>query len=59
MKKKDFDDLITSIRQAGMIRREEKLRTDWTDAAKSCHESGEDGLLDDPTPTSFDEDEWE
>jgi len=34
-------------------------RADWAEAAKCVHERQEDGLLDAPTPTRFDETEWE
>lgn len=34
-------------------------RAEWADAAKLLHQRGEDGLLDEPTPTRFDETEWE
>ena len=34
-------------------------RTGWAEAAKRVHERGEDRLLDEPTPTRFDETEWE
>lgn len=34
-------------------------RADWAEAAKLLHERGEDGLLDEPTLTRFDESEWE
>ena len=33
-------------------------RAGWADAAKLVRERGEDGLLDPPTPTHFDETEW-
>jgi antitoxin MazE len=33
-------------------------RSGWTEAAKSLRMRGEDGLLDPPTPTRFDETEW-
>jgi antitoxin MazE len=33
-------------------------RSGWTEAAKSLRMRGEDGLLDPPTPTRFDEMEW-
>ncbi|MGO9567280.1 MAG: AbrB/MazE/SpoVT family DNA-binding domain-containing protein [Desulfomonilaceae bacterium] len=36
-----------------------KPRSGWADAAKRMRESDEDLLLDPPTPTSFDEREWE
>jgi len=34
-------------------------RADWAPAAELLHQRGEDGLLDEPTPTRFDETEWE
>lgn len=34
-------------------------RAGWSDAARRLHESGEDRLIDQPTPTRFDEEEWE
>lgn len=34
-------------------------RAEWAAAAKLLHQRGEDGLLDEPTPTRFDETEWE
>lgn len=34
-------------------------RSGWAEAAKLAHERGDDGLLDEPTPTQFDETEWE
>ena len=36
-----------------------KPRTSWAAAARRLHERGEDGLLDEPTSTRFDETEWE
>ena len=33
-------------------------RDGWADAARAMHEQHEDGLLDNPTPTAFDRDEW-
>ena len=33
-------------------------RVGWADAAKRMHEAGDDELLDEPTPTRFDEEEW-
>jgi antitoxin MazE len=35
------------------------LRSGWAAAAKSMRQHGEDRLLDPPTPTNFDEKEWE
>jgi len=33
-------------------------RAGWADAAAVVREKGDDGLLDEPMPTEFDEDEW-
>lgn len=33
-------------------------RAGWADAAKLVRKRGEDGLLEPPTPTHFDETEW-
>jgi antitoxin MazE len=33
-------------------------RAGWEEAAKRQRENGEDGLLDDPTPTAFDDEGW-
>lgn len=35
-----------------------RTREGWKDAAQLVRERGEDGLLDEPTPTDFDEAEW-
>ena len=34
-------------------------RAGWGEAARLVRERGEDGMLDEPTPTRFDETEWE
>lgn len=34
-------------------------RADWADAARLLFDRGESGMLDEPTPTRFEEDEWE
>jgi antitoxin MazE len=34
-------------------------RAGWEEAARLLRERGEDGLLDEPTPTQFDATEWE
>lgn len=34
-------------------------RAGWREAARLIRERGEDGMLDEPTPTRFDETEWE
>ena len=33
-------------------------RFGWAEAARRAHEGGQDRLLDDPTPTKFDREEW-
>lgn len=33
-------------------------RSGWAEAARAMEEHGEDALLDEPTPTTFDEEEW-
>lgn len=33
-------------------------RVGWADAAKRMHAAGDDALLDAPTPTRFDDEEW-
>jgi antitoxin MazE len=33
-------------------------RIGWADAAKRMHAAGDDRLLDEPTATKFDEDDW-
>lgn len=35
-----------------------RTRERWRDAARLVREREEDGLLDEPTPTAFDEAEW-
>ena len=34
-------------------------RAGWAEAARLARDRGEDRLMDDPTPTDFDESEWE
>lgn len=41
-----------------LVERRSATREDWEEAAKLLRERGEDGLLDEPTPTGFDESEW-
>lgn len=36
----------------------ESARAGWADAARILHERGDDGLLDEFTPTEFDEEGW-
>lgn len=41
-----------------MIEAVQAPRDGWAEAASLLRERGEDGLLDEPTPTGFDESEW-
>lgn len=47
------------VEGALIIKASRKPRANWADAARLIRERGEDGLLDEPTPTKFDETEWE
>ncbi len=40
------------------IERTSRPRAGWSEAASLLHVRGEDGLLDEPTTTEFDEAEW-
>ena len=42
-----------------VIRAARPPRTGWEEAARAMRERGEDKLLDPPTPTRFDQEEWE
>jgi len=37
----------------------DRPRASWAEAARQLAQRGEDHLLDAPTPTRFDEEEWE
>jgi hypothetical protein len=69
MNKRDFENLVASVKQAGKIKRGEmkasltickgsRPRARWAAAARRMHERGEDRLLDPTTATRFDEEEW-
>ena len=54
------DEVTLTVTEQGLvIESADNPRAGWAAAAALCHERGEDGLLDEPTPTSFDETEWE
>ena len=42
-----------------LIERVGEPRVGWAAAARELRDRGDDGLLDDPVPTVFDESEWE
>ena len=42
-----------------VIRSAKRPREGWTEAARRMRERGDDRLLDKPTPTRFDREEWE
>jgi antitoxin MazE len=41
-----------------IVRAARRSRSGWADAARAMHEREEDALLDRPTPTRFERDEW-
>ena len=47
------------VRDGLIIEAARKPRANWAAAARRLHERGEDGLLDEPVSTRFDETEWE
>jgi antitoxin MazE len=55
----DDEVTLTVTEQGLVIESASNPRADWAAAAKLLHERGEDGLLDEPIPTAFDETEWE
>lgn len=42
-----------------IVRAAREARAGWADAAKSMHARGEDRLLDAPTSSEFDEQDWQ
>ncbi|MBI3953145.1 MAG: AbrB/MazE/SpoVT family DNA-binding domain-containing protein [Chloroflexi bacterium] len=42
-----------------VIRSARRPRAGWAEEARRMHELGEDQLLDEATPTRFDQEEWE
>ncbi|MFZ1805347.1 MAG: AbrB/MazE/SpoVT family DNA-binding domain-containing protein [Nitrospira sp.] len=42
-----------------LISKTAKPRAGWSDAAKRMRERDEDRLIDQPTPTQFDKEEWQ
>jgi antitoxin MazE len=53
------DDVELRVVEGGiMVRGVGVRRAGWAEAAEKVRERGEDGLLDDPVPTDFDESEW-
>ena len=55
----DDEVTLTVTEQGLVIESAGNPRADWATAAELLHERGEDGLLDEPTSTSFEETEWE
>ncbi len=54
------DEVTLTVTERGIIiEATDKPRHDWADAARLLNERGEDGLLDELTPTAFDQDKWE
>ena len=50
--------LLRVVDDGIVIESADKPRAGWGEAARTLHERGEDGLLDDMSPTEFDESEW-
>ncbi len=42
-----------------IVRAARRPRAGWAEAARAMHQRGEDQLLDEPTPSRFDEEDWE
>lgn len=55
----DGEVTLTVTDQGLVIEAAANPRADWESAAALLHKRGEDGLLDEPTPTAFDDTEWE
>lgn len=54
------DDVELQVRDGALIIRPLKVpRTGWAESAKALRAGGDDGLLDPPTSTRFDEEEWD
>lgn len=54
------DEVELRVEEGGLvIAPVKKARSNWARAARLLHERGEDGVLDEPSPTRFDETEWE
>jgi antitoxin MazE len=41
-----------------LVRGARRPRAGWSEAAKAMRERSQDGLLDEPRPTRFDQEEW-
>jgi antitoxin MazE len=41
-----------------IVRAARRPRAGWADAARAMHERAQDGLLDESTPTQFEQEEW-
>ncbi len=53
------DEVELRVVESGlMIEGASSPRSGWSEAAERVHERGEDGLLDEVTPTHFDASEW-
>ncbi len=53
------DDVEVRVRGGALvIMSATRPRSGWAEAAKRMRQRGEDGLLDEPTPTRFDREEW-
>lgn len=54
------DEVEMHVRDGAIIlERAASTRSGWAEAAEKMHKDGEDVLLDPPTSTHFDDEEWE
>ena len=54
------DEVEIRVRDGSVvIRAAVRPRAGWAEAARRARERGDDGLLDQPTPTRFDREAWE
>ena len=60
LKEAQLDDEVEFQAESGriLISKTTKPRAGWAEAAQRMREQGEDRLIDPPTPTRFDKEEW-
>ena len=52
-------DRVEAVDSGPLVERADTPRAGWAEAAQALRSRDEDGLLDDPVPTVFDDSEWE
>lgn len=53
------DDVDVRVKDGAVIIKPATRRSGWAEAARRAREQGENGLLDQPTSTRFDDEEWQ